>query len=484
MSFIKYPDNINVDNDISIIDPEMEKKPKLTIASEIMQDSFFNHIELIQLILLEFINLSIMGRIQDDNNSLYIYSNFNYFQIGFSYLNIFGNFYVLGIIKTLNYNSEILSRYIILKKILILVVIFLIIPFSLSSIFILKYIFLPIYKHNTLERLEVSTNLTNIYFDMIIYASIFLLFFYLYELNLKFFQKNNMRSSALGFLFLFTFMHFLMSYIFVFNNNHKTKGISYSMIITSIFCYLCSNYIITDECYTNKTIQNFYFFPKTFLDHVLKNSLKDILIKGFYLFLDFISYEFFLLFSLFIGDEEFSCNIILRNLFIFLSAIGKGLSSTLKNYIQYSSIGNKHSHQAKIKYVKIFTYEVFIIILFCGLILSIFRGKIAYLYLRNGGNEKIQNELNYLYTIYTICVCINYISYELEGYVKGINISNNMLLYRIIFPIIFIPIGFATCFLFNYGVYGLWLGTFLMILFYSFPNAIKVYKYYDLFFQK
>ena len=30
MSFIKYPDNINVDNDISIIDPEMEKKPKLT----------------------------------------------------------------------------------------------------------------------------------------------------------------------------------------------------------------------------------------------------------------------------------------------------------------------------------------------------------------------------------------------------------------------------------------------------------------------
>ena len=102
MSFIKYPDNINVDNDISIIDPEMEKKPKLTIASEIMQDSFFNHIELIQLILLEFINLSIMGRIQDDNVTLYKFSNFNYFQIGFSYLNIFGNFYVLGIIKTLN----------------------------------------------------------------------------------------------------------------------------------------------------------------------------------------------------------------------------------------------------------------------------------------------------------------------------------------------------------------------------------------------
>ena len=39
MSFINNPDNINVDNDISIIDPEMEKKPKLTIAGEILQDS-------------------------------------------------------------------------------------------------------------------------------------------------------------------------------------------------------------------------------------------------------------------------------------------------------------------------------------------------------------------------------------------------------------------------------------------------------------
>ena len=72
MSFIKYPDNINVDNDISIIDPEMEKKPKLTIAGEILQDSFFNHIALIQFIILEFINLLFMGRINYENENIYI----------------------------------------------------------------------------------------------------------------------------------------------------------------------------------------------------------------------------------------------------------------------------------------------------------------------------------------------------------------------------------------------------------------------------
>ena len=47
MSFIKFPPNINVDNDISIIDPEMEKKPKYTIAEEILEDSIFNHIPIL-----------------------------------------------------------------------------------------------------------------------------------------------------------------------------------------------------------------------------------------------------------------------------------------------------------------------------------------------------------------------------------------------------------------------------------------------------
>ena len=484
MSFIKYPDNINVDNDISIIDPEMEKKPKLTIAGEILQDSFFNHIALIQFIILEFINLLFMGRINYENDK-YLYSNFNYFQIGFSFLNIFGNYFILGIIKTLNYNSELLTKYITLKKILILSILFLIIPFSLSSIFILKFIYFPLFYKNQNEKLIIITNINHIYYEMIIYSPIYLLFLYLYELNLKFFQKNSMRSSALGFIFLFSFMHFLLCYVLIFNNNYKIKGITYSMILTSLFCYLCSNYTITDECYNNRTIQNFYFFPKKqFIDLSLINSLNEILIKGFHLLLDFLPYEIFILFSLFIGNEELSSNIIITNFFLFLNSIGKGLSSTLKNYIQYSSIGNKHSHQAKIKYVKIFTYEVFVIILFCGLILSIFRGKIAYLYLKNGGNDKIINELNHIYSLYTFCVCLNYISFELEGYVKGINISNNILFYKIIFPIIFIPIGFTSCFLFHYGIFGLWFGIFLMILFYSFPNAINVYKFYDLFFQK
>ena len=182
MSFIKYPDNINVDNDISIIDPEMEKKPKLTIAGEILQDSFFNHFPLIQFIILEFINLIFMGRIKYENDT-YIYSNFNYFKIGFSFLNIFGNYFVLGIIKTLNYNSELFTKYITLKKILLLSILFIIIPFSFLSIYILKFIYLPLFNKNENEKLIITTNLNNIYYEMIIYSPIYLLFLYLYELN-------------------------------------------------------------------------------------------------------------------------------------------------------------------------------------------------------------------------------------------------------------------------------------------------------------
>ena len=57
MSFIKFPPNINVDNDISIIDPEMEKKPKYTIAEEILEDSIFNHIPILFTVIIESLNL-------------------------------------------------------------------------------------------------------------------------------------------------------------------------------------------------------------------------------------------------------------------------------------------------------------------------------------------------------------------------------------------------------------------------------------------
>jgi Na+-driven multidrug efflux pump len=55
------------------------------------------------------------------------------------------------------------------------------------------------------------------------------------------------------------------------------------------------------------------------------------------------------------------------------------------------------------------------------------------------------------------------------------------MLYKIIFPLIFIPIGFSLCFLFNFGIKGMWLGIFLMNIFYILPHSINMYKYYGLF---
>ena len=79
---------------------------------------------------------------------------------------------------------------------------------------------------------------------------------------------------------------------------------------------------------------------------------------------------------------------------------------------------------------------------------------------------------------------LDVITEELEGYVRGINIPNNLIVYKIVFPIIFLPIGFALCFFFDYGIRGLWIGIFLNILVYTFPNGVNVYNHYDLFFQR
>ena len=52
---------------------------------------------------------------------------------------------------------------------------------------------------------------------------------------------------------------------------------------------------------------------------------------------------------------------------------------------------------------------------------------------------------------------------------------------KIIFPLIFIPIGFTFCFLFNFQIIGMWFGILLMNIFYLIPHSINMYKCYGRF---
>ena len=241
---------------------------------------------------------------------------------------------------------------------------------------------------------------------------------------------------------------------------------------------------ISEELYKVRRIKNFNFLPNhlEFDDH-FKKHFKEALSNALNSLLDFLPFGFFLLFSFFINENSLTANIILMNVFSLLHSFAQGLSSTLKNYILYSSIGNKHSHQAKIKYVKIFTNVVLILAGIFSIVLITLGGNVTVIYINNS-YEIIAKEINDMHYFFTAIMFLDFVSEELEGYVRGINIPNNLIVYKIVFPIIFLPIGFALCFFFDYGIRGLWIGIFLNILVYTFPNGVNVYNHYDLFFQR
>ncbi len=471
MSFIKFPPNINVDNDISIIDPEMEKKPKYTIAEEILEDSIFNHIPILFTVIIESLNLIYIGHFPSSTNT-----QFNYFQIGTFYLYLFGLMYSIGMLKSLKYQQERFIQYINLKIIIYFLSFFLILPFSSFSYYLLNWI----YSDGNL----VSSNLWDLYVKYIIFAPIFYFCYLLFLLNILFFQRNNMRTPAVWFCFLFIFFHCLCTYVLMFQLEYGIESITLSFTITSFICYILSNMTISEELYKVRKIKNFNFLPNhlEFDDHFQKH-FKEALSNALNSLLDFLPFGFFLLFSFFINENSLTANIILMNVFSLLHSFAQGLSSTLKNYILYSSIGNKHSHQAKIKYVKIFTNVVLILAGIFSIVLITLGGNVTVIYINNS-YEIIAKEINDMHYFFTAIMFLDFVSEELEGYVRGINIPNNLIVYKIVFPIIFLPIGFALCFFFDYGIRGLWIGIFLNILVYTFPNGVNVYNHYDLFFQR
>ena len=57
MAYLEVDRKINTDNDLSIIDDIQEKKDKISIASDILIDSFFNQICLIENVILKILKM-------------------------------------------------------------------------------------------------------------------------------------------------------------------------------------------------------------------------------------------------------------------------------------------------------------------------------------------------------------------------------------------------------------------------------------------
>lgn len=109
-----------------------------------------------------------------------------------------------------------------------------------------------------------------------------------------------------------------------------------------------------------------------------------------------------------------------------------------------------------------------------------FDKNICYIYISHP-HEIIKKFFNkYLYW-FIFTIFIDFFKQEFEGYIKGINTSNNILIYKIISIFVFLPLGFALCFLLNFGLKGFWMAILISICFQCVPHSINVYKNYEVF---
>jgi len=474
MSYLKS-EPINDFNDISYVNPEIEYSSGLVLSFDILSDSFFNILPTLLLALIEGINLILLGHYDNPNTSAG-YQLFNFFEIGVVYINLFGFAFAIGILKSLKKEiSNLEKNYLNTKAILIGIVILVILPLNLISYYILSSVYSE-------EGQATISNLWIIYKNFLVFAPLIVYFQLLLQLNLRIFQIYNMRSISLWIFILHILLHLFFSYFFVYYLNFQIKGIAFSLIATSLICYVISNKL-TDDYIIREF--NFYIIPNINFDvDSVIDTMKINFVTGMITYLEYAGMGFFILFSLLINNESLTANIIIVNFISILHIIGNGFSSTLKRYIQLSTSSYKHSHIGKRKFTKYCVSLTIIMALVFSLIILMTKSKIVRVYL-NESELSYQSKVIYLFDhiikYFSFIIFFDYISRILDGYVKGIDANiTHLLFFKLSFLLIFVPFGLILCFVYGYGLMGFWAVIYAYIVIHTILDSFFVYKYYEL----
>ena len=477
MSYMKK-EPINDFNDISYVNPDIEQKPLIPLILEILSDSTFYIYPQLILVILESLNLIFLGHMVDGNTQ---YKYFNFFSIGFCYLNLFGFAFSLGVTKTIKKGNDMNSFFHNSKLILIGIILFVILPLSLISYYLLCVIY-------SNEGQETKDFIWYTYKNFLLFSPVYALFQVLLQLNLRALQVFNEIFTCFWLFILNTCFHCVFLYVFVCLLKMSILGVTISLILSSFISYIYSNSLLNDNLFIKN---NFYFFPDTeiFSSEEFFSQFKEVIkncsLAGIVNYSEYSGYGFFLLLSYFISTEALTTNIILLNFFSFLHTIGHGFSYTLRHYIRMSISSHKHSHMGKKKFVRLISFLVFFLALLVAVAILILDGSIVKLYISQTGalNTPYENYTN-LFTsiasIYSLVIFFDYFSRLLDGYIKGTDAkTTHMLIYKISFVFIFVPAGLFLCFVTNMGLKGFWLSIYVYIIIYALINALYAYKSYN-----
>ena len=461
-------EDINI-YDVSLVSSNPEN-PKLRALKSI-GNSFYNNIAVLLYKLIMTTNLIIIGQVLLGNISQYelVIS----YQIYVIILEILGKFLIIGLVKYIfedkEDNDKIYNSYIRMKTALVLIIPLVTTPVAILSKFIIKIF-------NTNLKISIET-INEVYFKYLIYTPAIYLFEILFILNIQFLQSQKKTNAVFSYIVFFLLSHIALCYI-LFEFEIGIIGLTISYGFNSFLFYFFTNRYIRNI--REFEMQNFFFlvpgsenFNSEVLNEIKQNGYLSFINLG-----EIIIVHFLFLASLFTNKDQLIVNIIYLNVYEFIFAMNRGFYYTLKKYIST----NVESAEKRQQYVVNFFFY-FIILYSCFFIILLkFNNILLDCYLFDGGNGVLKNINKNLRTIFPLCILLNGIRMLLNGMIRGMNIPFPVAK-KAVYIIICIASCFIFCFVYNKGIYGLWISKFILNLLFVFDNAYKAINYLPQFFH-
>lgn len=399
------------------------------------------------------------------------------FQVGILFLDIFGKFFITGLIKALKDKSNSVATYIELKILILFLILIVLVPVSLASYFLINFIL------NQCDS-EYNKDLNfYVYLNFFIWSPALFCFEIFFLLNLKLLYLTENIKLLLKFLITLFGAHIILSYFLIYVFELGLIGLTISYFVNCLFAYVCSNKKVNHHHFNaeNNDNNNFYFLPNAndFSRNDISNTLKKSKKIALNYFLE--NFPFYLIFlaSIFSDQKQLIVNIIYLNFYEITNAINKGFEITLKNYL----IEDDKSYDIKRRFIITFSICFWTIGITLFIILLTFKSSIIYLYLYDGGENQIKTIAKKLNIIFPFCILNNYIFMALNGFAVGLRQD---LSYLHFFSYLNPLICMSSCLFFfvqyDYSIVGLWVGLLLSSFLYILIYGFKAVQYFKVFF--
>ena len=291
-------------------------------------------------------------------------------------------------------------------------------------------------------------------------------------------QNQKKTIDVFNFLTFFMVCHICLCWILLYLFEIGIIGLTISYGVNSFIFYLCTNKYIQNK--REFELQGYFFLIPSRENFNIEvfNELKRESLLSFINLGEIFIIHFLFISSLFTDTNQLIVNIIYLNVYELIFAINRGFYYTLKKYIST----NVESAEKRQQYVANFSLYFMILGLSIFIVLLIFDNILLDCFLFDGGNQLLKNIAKHLKIMFPLCVLLNVIRMLLNGTIRGMNVPFPVIK-KIFYCTICIVFCFVLGFVYEKGVYGLWISKFILNLLFVFDNAHKAITYLPQFFH-